>query len=73
MQVLGLRALGIKALALTSLTPKEQITGMYQQMENDHDVRLVYGACHHDPKAALSCICLHVLLASPAALPCQSS
>lgn len=41
-QVLGLEALGIKALALTSMTPKEQITRMYQQMENDSDVRLVY-------------------------------
>ena len=43
MQVLGLEALGIKALALTSMTLKEQITSMYQQMENDSGVRLVYG------------------------------
>ena len=41
--MLGLSNLGIKALALTSITPKEQITSMYQQMESDKDVRLVYG------------------------------
>ncbi|KAL3144145.1 hypothetical protein ABBQ32_003934 [Trebouxia sp. C0010 RCD-2024] len=42
-QVLGLSALGIKALALTSITPKEQITSMYHQMESDEDIRMVYG------------------------------
>ncbi|KAL3130511.1 hypothetical protein ABBQ38_15564 [Trebouxia sp. C0009 RCD-2024] len=41
-QVLGLRARGIKALALTSITPKEQITSMYHQMESDEDIRMVY-------------------------------
>lgn len=42
-QVLGLANLGIKALALTSITPKEQITSMYNQMDSDTDIRLVYG------------------------------
>ena len=53
-QVLGLSNLGIKALALTSTTPKEQITSMYQQMESDKDVRLVYGEQQTSPAAVLS-------------------
>lgn len=43
LQVLGLSANGITALALTSLTPKEQLPGLHHQMDNDTSVRLVYG------------------------------
>lgn len=38
-------ALGIPALALTSLTPKEQIPEAYKRMEQDRTLRLLYGAC----------------------------
>lgn len=44
MQVLGLRSLGIPAISLSSLTPKEEITAAYKQMELDSDIRFVYGA-----------------------------
>lgn len=42
--MLGLRALGISAMALTSLTPKEELTAAYKQMESDESLRFVYGA-----------------------------
>ncbi|KAK9830588.1 hypothetical protein WJX81_002230 [Elliptochloris bilobata] len=41
-QVLALDALGIPALALTSLTPKEEVPGVYQRMDQDTALRLIY-------------------------------
>lgn len=43
-QVLGLCSLGIQAISLSSLTPKEEITAAYKQMDSDSDIRFVYGA-----------------------------
>jgi len=41
--VSALEALGISALALTSLTPKEEVAGFYQRLDDDMSLRLVYG------------------------------
>ncbi|EIE26127.1 ATP-dependent DNA helicase [Coccomyxa subellipsoidea C-169] len=41
-QVLGLRSLGIPVISLSSLTPKEEITAAYKQMDSDTDIRFVY-------------------------------
>lgn len=43
-QVLGLCSLGIQAISLSSLTPKEEITAAYKRMDSDSDIRFVYGA-----------------------------
>lgn len=48
-QVLGLQDIGIPALALTSLTSKEDQNAAYKRLDSDLDIRLVYG----DPQ--LSC------------------
>ena len=37
--------IGIPALAVTSLTPKEEVPQVYQCMEQDKTLRLLYGAC----------------------------
>ncbi len=42
-QVLGLSSLGIKAVAVTSMTPKDEVTPLYNDIETDPNVRLVYG------------------------------
>ncbi|DBA90570.1 TPA: hypothetical protein ACH3X1_016763 [Trebouxia sp. C0004] len=41
-QVLGLSSLGIKAVAVTSMTPKDEVTPLYNDIETDTNVRLVY-------------------------------
>ena len=41
---MGLRQLGIPAMAITSLTPKDDVTAAYQQMEAGTGALLVYGA-----------------------------
>ncbi|DBA93778.1 hypothetical protein WJX82_009492 [Trebouxia sp. C0006] len=41
-QVLGLSSLGIKAVAVTSMTPKDEVTPLYNDIETDTSVRLVY-------------------------------
>ncbi|KAK9814024.1 hypothetical protein WJX73_009544 [Symbiochloris irregularis] len=41
-QVLNLKQMGISSLALTSLTPKEDIQPIHQQLESDKSVRLLY-------------------------------
>ncbi len=42
-QVAALEALGIPALALTSLTPKEEVATVYERLDSDTSLRLVYG------------------------------
>lgn len=42
-QVLNLKQMGIHSLALTSLTPKEDIQPIHQQIESDKSIRLLYG------------------------------
>ena len=42
-QVSALDVLGIPALALTSLTPKEEVAAVYQRLDSDTSLRLVYG------------------------------
>jgi hypothetical protein len=58
-QVLGLQSHGITALALTSLTPKEDITAVYHRMELDEDVRLVYGTDSYIGYLFLTCPAVH--------------
>ncbi|KAK9809014.1 hypothetical protein WJX72_007915 [[Myrmecia] bisecta] len=41
-QVHGLRLLGIPAISLTSLTPKEEVAEVYKQIDNDKELRLLY-------------------------------
>ena len=43
LQVLGLQGIGVPALALTSLTSKEDQSAAYKRMDTDLDIRLVYG------------------------------
>ncbi len=47
-QVLGLQEIGVPALALTSLTSKEDQNAAYKRLDTDLDIRLVYGktSCH---------------------------
>ena len=47
-QVLGLQEVGVSALALTSLTSKEDQNAAYKRLDTDLDIRLVYGTtiCH---------------------------
>ncbi len=54
-QVLALEALGIPALALTSLTPKEEVAGLYQRIENDESLRLLYGSHLSSPRSTPRC------------------
>ncbi len=42
-QVMGLRKLGIPAMAISSLTPKEDVTAAYREIETGTGTRLVYG------------------------------
>lgn len=46
-QVLGLSSLGIKAVAVTSMTPKDEVTPLYNDIETDINVRLVYGEAQY--------------------------
>ncbi len=46
-QVLGLASLGIKAVAVTSMTPKDEVTPLYNDIETDTSVRLVYGEAQY--------------------------
>ncbi|BDA44413.1 ATP-dependent DNA helicase Q1 [Coccomyxa sp. Obi] len=41
-QVLGLRSLGIPAISLSSLTPKEDVTAAYKELESNNGIRFVY-------------------------------
>ncbi|KIZ03728.1 RecQ protein-like (DNA helicase Q1-like) [Monoraphidium neglectum] len=41
-QVLGLQAIGVAAASLTSLTPKDEVTSLYQQMAPGGGLRLMY-------------------------------
>lgn len=54
-QVLALEALGIPALAITSLTPKEEVAGLYQRIEKDESVRLLYGSHLSAPSSIPRC------------------
>ena len=54
-QVLALEALGIPALALTSLTPKEEVAGLYQRIEKDESLRLLYGSHLSSPSSTPRC------------------
>ena len=42
-KVLNLTELNIPSLALTSLTPKDQVTSIHNQIEADESLRLLYG------------------------------
>ena len=46
LQVLGLQAVGVPALALTSLTSKDDLNTAYKRLDSP-DVRLVYGEREH--------------------------
>ena len=49
--MLGLQGVGVPALALTSLTSKEDLNAAYKRLDSP-DVRLVYGEMEHQcPKA----------------------
>ncbi len=56
MQVLNLAALNIASLALSSLTPKDDINAIHKQIEEDKTLRLLYGApaasCRHQSMLA---------------------
>ncbi len=41
--MLGLQEIGVPALALTSLTSKEDQSAAYKRLDTDLDIRLVYG------------------------------
>ena len=43
MQVDRLQSSGVAAIAVTSLTPKEEVTGLYKQIETDKHLKLLYG------------------------------
>ena len=43
---MALRELGIPAMGISSLTPKDDVTAAYKQMEADTGTLLVYGALH---------------------------
>lgn len=42
-QCLNLEQLGIPAISLTSLTPKDDVGEIYKRIESDPNLRLVYG------------------------------
>ncbi len=43
MQVDRLQSAGVAALAVTSLTPKEEVNDLYKQIESDKSLKLLYG------------------------------
>ena len=43
MQVDRLQSLGVAAMAVTSLTPKEEVNSLYKQIETDKHLKLLYG------------------------------
>jgi len=54
-QVLGLQAIGVPALALTSLTSKEDQNAAYKRLDTDLDIRLVYGEQTERPMKLATC------------------
>lgn len=71
-QVLALEALGIPALALTSLTPKEEVAGLYQRIEKDESLRLLYGSHLSSPTSTPRCsLCALQLYRSEALQECM--
>lgn len=58
LQVLGLQAVGVPALALTSLTSKEDLNKAYIRLDSP-DVRLVYGEREHQCLKAEAQATLH--------------
>ena len=48
LQMLGLAELDIASRALTSLTAKEDITAIHKQIEDDKELRMLYGEAWYD-------------------------
>ena len=64
-QVLNLDALNISSLALTSLTPKDEINAIHKRIEEDSSLRLLYGVHKHN--ILTQCMRLGVCVAPHAA------
>ncbi len=70
--MLGLRSLGIPAISLSSLTPKEDVTAAYKELESNNDIRFVYGGLQLSESHAINTIFIPYLQGAFGSATCKS-